>query len=139
MLARLSRKTFLRTSYLPLSFNVRGFAARRLRDENAPERPLSGYSLFMKARAPEVRKQSFGNLRPQAAFRNCADEWSAMSPEQKQSWNAQVTGKEEYAKQMVKYRQSDEYAEFKKKKALADKREKLKELNLPAPKRPLSA
>lgn len=87
-----------------------------------------------------MRISTVEKLSAQDVFRMCAAEWKKMNPEQKQVYQAQAVGQEEYTKKMAAYRQSDEYAQFLKKKLLADKRKKLKEFELPgAPKRPRSA
>jgi len=141
MLARAFSKPFvLRTFNLPLKFNVRGFAAGRLRDENAPKKPMSAYNRFIKVRGTEMRIYSADKMSAQDVVRMCATEWKAMNPEQKQVYQSQAVGQEEYSKKMALYRLSDEYAEFQKKKLLAEQRKKLKEFDLPnTPKRPRNA
>jgi len=139
MLARLSAKSLLLNFRGPVKFNARGFASA-LRDENAPKRPLSAYNIFIKEKAALMRQQSVEKLSGADIIRRCAAEWRAMNPEQKESYSAQVVGMEEYTKEMAAYRKSDTYAAFLKKKALADRREKLKAFELTdAPKRPCSA
>jgi len=86
----------IKSSQRLIFFNTRRLSAARLRDINAPKKPPSAYNIFMRERATAMRQQTLENLSSPDVFRNCAAVWRAMSQEEKEVYNSQVVGMEEY-------------------------------------------
>jgi len=141
MFSRISGGTLIRNFYRTTIFNSRRLASVKLKDENAPERPLNAYTLFVKERSIVLKDQSSESLSFSDISKACATQWKALSEGEKQQYHDQVKPHvDEFKKKMIAYKQSEEYANFKIQKAAHDKREKMKEFKLPsAPKKALTA
>jgi hypothetical protein len=81
-------------------------AAKKPKDPNAPKRALTGrvpaalraatrawhtfrYSLFVKEVSSEIRAAT-PNTNAIEVMKTCGAKWSALSPQQKQEWNAKA-------------------------------------------------
>lgn len=87
--------------------------AKKLKDKNAPKRPLSSFILFgnhMRDTDPEVK-----DLKLHEQARKIGDMWKNATEEVKEEFNKKAAElKAEYAKKREEYEQTDEYKEFQK-------------------------
>jgi len=85
---------------------------RRLRDENAPKRPRSGYVLFLANRRADFERTHLHmtNAQLNSAL---AVEWACLDTEQKEKFQSEAAKeREQFEERLRLYRQTDHYRNF---------------------------
>jgi len=115
---------------------------KKLKDPNAPKRPVSGYLMWMGSGVRDKLLAEMGGKDVAKIMKICGERWSKMPEEEKKVWNDKSRKeKEAWTKQMLAYKETDSFKEFQKKKREVDTKKvkgekKPKDKN--KPKRPLS-
>jgi len=115
---------------------------KKLSDPNAPKRPLSGYFMWMASGVRDKLLAENKGKRVTEVLKTCGELWSKMPEEQKKIWQDKAKHeKDMWNKKMAKYKKTNSFKLFEKKKAEADMM-KVKGAKKPKdknkPKRPLS-
>lgn len=99
---------------------------KKLKDPNAPKRPLSSYFLFAaNLRATEGEELTKKPVAEQGKY--ISEQWNSASAEVKEKFNKEAQKlREEYEKKLEEYKKTPEYKEFMEKKSEAEKKEKKK-------------
>lgn len=118
---------------------------KKLKDENAPKRPLSSYMMWSQSAREQLAKEVDSDLEGRdksvAIMKLAGAKWKEMSDGDKEKWEAKAAkAKKKYTKAMDAYKQTDEYAEFQKMKVKHNNKSALKAVAEPEgkPKRPAS-
>jgi len=113
---------------------------KKLKDPNAPKRPMSGYFMWMASGVRDKLLATMGGKDVAKIMKICGERWSKMAEEQKKVWqDKSKREKEVYAKKMVAYKKTDSFKEFQlKKKDNMKNKGKKKPKDKNKPKRPLS-
>jgi len=112
---------------------------KKLKDPNAPKRPLSGYFMWMASGVRDKLLAEMGGKDVAKIMKICGERWSKMAEEQKKVWqDKSKREKEVYARKMVAYKKTDSFKEFQIKKKNTKVKGKKKPKDKNAPKRPLS-
>jgi len=112
---------------------------KKLKDPNAPKRPLSGYFMWMASGVRDKLLAEMGGKDVAKIMKICGERWSKMAEEQKKVWqDKSKREKEVYDKKMVAYKKTDSFKAFELKKRDTKVKGKKKPKDKNKPKRPLS-
>jgi len=112
---------------------------KKLKDPNAPKRPMSGYFMWMASGVRDKLLAEMGGKDVAKIMKICGERWSKMAEEQKKVWqDKSKREKDAYAKKMVAYKKTDSFKEFEIKKRDTKVKGKKKPKDKNKPKRPLS-
>merc|ERR1712023_65500 len=85
---------------------------KKLKDKNAPKRPLSAYFLYLQS----VRDQVHEELSTKSLAlvgKKCGEMWAALNEESKKSFQDKAAAlKVQYEKDLAEYKQTDNYKQF---------------------------
>jgi len=119
-------KAFQKTKAAAKVQDVKG--AKFKKDPNAPKRPLSGYFMFLGDKRETVKAQ-YPDLSHKECLGKMGGMWKELSDADKKVFNDKAAlAKKEYAVELAKYKESDEYKSYQEEKAsfTKSKKDKLK-------------
>jgi len=112
---------------------------KKLKDPNAPKRPLSGYFMWMASGVRDKLLAEMGGKDVAKIMKICGERWSKMAEEQKKVWqDKSKREKDTWNKKMMAYKKTDSFKAFELKKRDTKVKGKKKPKDKNKPKRPLS-
>lgn len=99
----------------------------KLKDENAPKRPLSGYFTWMGENREAYKEKFNGKIAFKEITKKLAEGWKALSDDERATYNkTSQAAMKEWKVKFAEYKKTPEYAAFQEKKEAADAGKKFK-------------